>query len=94
MVPEFSEAAFGMKKGEISEPVRSQFGYHVIKVTDRHDSETVPLEKVKPKLLAFLKGQKVEALKREIREKAEVKVNLPTPPPEAPAEAPAPAPVK
>lgn len=84
MVPEFSEAAFAMKKGEVSEPVRSQFGYHVIKVTDRHDAETVPLEKVKPKLLAFLKQQKVEALKQEIRAKAEVKVTLPDAPPEAP----------
>ncbi|HYR59067.1 MAG TPA: peptidylprolyl isomerase [Chthoniobacteraceae bacterium] len=89
MVPEFSDAAFAMKKGEISDPVRSQFGYHVIKVTDRHDAETVPLEKVKPKLLAFLKGQKIDALKREIREKADVKVALPEPP-AAPAQEPAP----
>lgn len=86
MVPEFSEVAFKMKKGEISEPVRSQFGYHVIKVTDLKASETVPLEKVKPKLMAFLKGQKVEALKQQIRDKAEVKVTLP----EAPAAAPTP----
>jgi parvulin-like peptidyl-prolyl isomerase len=91
MVPEFSEAAFGMKKGDISDPVRSQFGYHVIKVTDRHDAETVPLEKVKPRLLTYLKGQKVEALKQEIRAKADVKVTLPEPPPE-PAAAPVPAP--
>jgi parvulin-like peptidyl-prolyl isomerase len=88
MVPEFSEVAFAMKKGEISEPVRSQFGYHIIKVTDRHDAASVPLEKVKPKLLAFLKQQKVEALKDEIRAKAEVKVSLPAPPP--PEAAPAP----
>lgn len=94
MVPEFSEAAFKMKTGEISEPVRSQFGYHVIKVTDRHDAATVPLEKVKPKLLAFLKGQKVEALKKEIRDKAEVKINLPAPPPEELAAPAPPAPPK
>ncbi len=85
MVPEFSEAAFKMKTGEISDPVRSQFGYHIIKVTDRHDAGTVPLEKVKPKLLAYLKSQKVEALKTEIRSKAEVKVNLPAPAPEVPS---------
>lgn len=93
MVPEFSDAAFAMKKGEISEPVRSQFGYHVIKVTDRKESETVPLDKVKPRVLTFLKQQKAEALKQEIRQKAEVKINLPEPPPapEPPATAPAPA---
>jgi parvulin-like peptidyl-prolyl isomerase len=80
MVPEFADAAFKMKTGEISEPVRSQFGFHVIKVTDRKESETVPIEKVKPKILAFLRGQKVEALKQEIRDKAEVKVTLPSAP--------------
>ncbi len=90
MVPEFSDAAFKMKAGDISDPVRSQFGYHVIKVTDRHEAGTMPLETVKPKLLAYLKGQKVEALKKEIRDKAEVKISLPAPPPEAPATAPAP----
>lgn len=81
MVPEFSEAAFAMKKGDISEPVRSPFGYHIIKVTDRKESETVPLEKVKPRVLDFLKGQKAEALKQEIREQAEVKIHLPEVPP-------------
>ncbi len=34
-VPEFEEAVFAMKKGELAGPVQSQFGYHVIKVTDR-----------------------------------------------------------
>lgn len=90
MVTEFSNAAFAMKTGEISDPVRSQFGYHVIKVTDRHEPETVPLDKVKPRLLAFLKGQKVEALKQDIRAKAKVTVNLPDLPAETPAPAAAP----
>lgn len=94
MVPEFSNAAFGMKKDEISEPVRSQFGYHVIKVTDRKAPETITLDQAKPQLLAFLKQQKrqqeVGKVVREIREKADVKVNLP----EAPAAAAAPAPTQ
>ena len=97
MVPEFSTAAFGMKKDDISEPVRSQFGYHVIKVTDRKDAETITLEKAKPQLTAFLqqrkKQEEVEKLVREIRDKAEVKINLPAPAPAAPAAAaPEPAP--
>jgi parvulin-like peptidyl-prolyl isomerase len=99
MVPEFSKAAFAMKKGEISDPVRSEFGYHIIKVTDRKDAETVSLEKVKPQLVAFLGKQKkqeaIEKVLQEVRSKADVKINLPEPPAPsvpAPGAAPAPAP--
>jgi parvulin-like peptidyl-prolyl isomerase len=96
MVPEFSAAAFGMKKDEISGPVRSKFGYHVIKLTDRKDAETVPLEKAKPQLVAYLQRQKkqteIQKVVEEIRSKADVKVNLPEPPAQAPAPAPGAAP--
>ena len=91
MVPEFADAAFKMKKDEISDPVRSQFGFHVIKVTDHKNGETVTLEKAKPKLIAYLKQQKrqgeIEKVVKAIREKADVKVNLPDAPkpPAAPA---------
>jgi parvulin-like peptidyl-prolyl isomerase len=98
MVPEFSKAAFAMKKNEISDPVRSEYGYHVIKVTDRKDAETVSLEKVKPQLLAYLekkkKQEEVEKVLQDVRAKAEVKVNLPEPPAPAAASAPAAPPVQ
>lgn len=81
MVPEFSEAAFGMKTGEISAPVKSQFGFHIIQVTDHKDAEAMTLESVKPRLLAFLtqrlRDSQVEKVIKELREKAEVKINLP-----------------
>ena len=82
MVPEFADAAFKMKKDEVSaEPVRSQFGYHIIKLTDRKEAETVPLEKAKPQLVAYLKNQKKQQemgkLVQAMREKADVKINLP-----------------
>ena len=100
MVPEFSEAAFKMKKDEISEPVRSKFGFHVIKVTDHKDAGTVTLETAKPKLLAYLKQQKrqgeIEKVVKGLREKADVKINLPEAPklPEAPGLSAPPAPAQ
>ncbi len=50
MVPEFEKAAFEMKKDEISKPVKTQFGYHIIKLTDRKEPGISSLEEVKDKL--------------------------------------------
>jgi peptidyl-prolyl cis-trans isomerase C len=58
MVPAFDEAAFKLKPGEISDVVTTQFGYHIIKVTDHKDASTVPLEQVSDRVKQFLSGQK------------------------------------
>jgi parvulin-like peptidyl-prolyl isomerase len=50
MVEEFDKAAFALKPGEVSEPVRSPFGYHLILVKERLESSVVPLEKVKAEI--------------------------------------------
>jgi peptidyl-prolyl cis-trans isomerase D len=50
MVPEFEKVAFNMKKGEISEPVKTQFGYHIIFVEDKKAPESRPLENVRSEL--------------------------------------------
>lgn len=55
MVPEFANAAFAMKKGEVSKkPVKTQFGYHIIKVEDIRDSKPLPMKQVEPQLKAML----------------------------------------
>jgi peptidyl-prolyl cis-trans isomerase C len=65
MVPEFEEAAFALKVGEISEPVKTQFGYHLIEV-EEHSSKSFDdvrgevAEKIKPEMAK--KG--VEELKK------------------------------
>jgi peptidyl-prolyl cis-trans isomerase C len=59
MVPPFEQAAFALKPGEVSDIVTTQFGYHIIKVTDRREANTVPLDdQVKARVREFLTNQK------------------------------------
>ena len=93
MVPEFANAAFAIKKGDISkEPVRSKFGWHVINVTDRKDSGSMPYEEVKEQVTSYLEGGKrrdaVRNVIDSIRAEAKVENKLPAAP-AAPATAPA-----
>lgn len=50
MVPEFEDVAFKMNKGQISEPVKTQFGYHLIYVEDKKAAKVTPLSEVKEEL--------------------------------------------
>jgi peptidyl-prolyl cis-trans isomerase C len=58
MVPAFDDAAFKLKPGEISDVVTTQFGYHIIKVTEYKAAATVPLDQVSERVKQFLSGQK------------------------------------
>lgn len=60
MVPEFEKVAFEMKQGEISEPVKTEFGYHLILVEDKKAQETKPMDAVKSEL-AIMEIQKTKA---------------------------------
>lgn len=60
MVPQFEQVAFALKPGEISEVVETQFGYHIIKLTEKKDAEPPKLEELKEKIATFLKGQKTQ----------------------------------
>jgi peptidyl-prolyl cis-trans isomerase C len=91
MVPEFANAAFAMKKGEISkEPVRTKFGWHVIQVTDRKDSGTMPYDEVKGQVGAYLEGGKRREAVRNVIDTLRAEAKVENKLPEAPA-APAPA---
>ena len=54
MVPEFSEVAFKMYPGQLSNPVKTQFGWHIIKVEDKRTKPVPEFEKVKDQIEAFL----------------------------------------
>lgn len=58
MVPEFENAAFDMEKGEISKPVKTQFGYHLIKLVDRKEEGARSFDDVKDQIMQELLGQK------------------------------------
>jgi peptidyl-prolyl cis-trans isomerase C len=61
MVPPFEKAAFALKTGESSDIVETQFGYHIIKVTEKKAAETVAFDVVRPRIEDYLKAQKVKA---------------------------------
>lgn len=61
MVAEFEQAAFAMKAGEISNPVKTAFGYHIIKMVDNKADTTRSLAEVRSEIVEQLKWQKAQA---------------------------------
>jgi peptidyl-prolyl cis-trans isomerase C len=90
MVPEFAEAAFAMKPGEVSkEPVKTQFGYHIIKIEDRRDRQPPTFDQVKPNLESDAQQELIASLIKDLRSAAKVEIKTPPAPPGG-AAAPAP----
>ena len=66
MVPPFAEAAFALEVGEISEVVRTNFGFHVIKVEEKNPEVTLTLEESSDRIRVLLVQQKTGVQVREM----------------------------
>ncbi len=90
MIPAFEEVAFSLETGEISDVVETQFGYHLILVSDKREAGPVPLEEVSEQVGIFLTNQKQQQVigdyLRKLREGADIQYApgfQPVPPPPA-----------
>ena len=76
IVEEFAVVAFAMEVGEISDPVKTQFGYHIIKVTEKEDGKEVNYADVADMVDFVYMQLKTESLLKELNDKAEIKITL------------------
>jgi peptidyl-prolyl cis-trans isomerase C len=75
MVPPFEEAAFKLaKKDDISAPVQSQFGWHIIQLIDKRTRGAPPFEQIKERIINSLVSDKAQTIASDLRGKAKVEV--------------------
>ncbi|MEB0112315.1 peptidylprolyl isomerase [Variovorax sp. RTB1] len=72
-VPEFSEALIKLKKGETtSEPIKSQFGYHIIRLDDVRQAQLPKVDEVKPQITQQLQQQRLQKYQEDLRAAAKI----------------------
>lgn len=88
MVPAFDEAAFKLEPNKVSQPIKTQFGYHVIKVAEKRERPIPPFDQVKPQIEQYVVRTAQQDLILKLRGEAKVErteAGKPATPPAAPA---------
>jgi peptidyl-prolyl cis-trans isomerase C len=68
MIPEFEKVVFGLKEGELSGVVKTQFGYHIIKLTGKRPAGTRPFDEVKEQIKAAMLPEKQQGVFQKLKE--------------------------
>jgi peptidyl-prolyl cis-trans isomerase C len=87
MVPEFANVAFSLDKGKVSAPVKTQFGWHVIKVEDKREKPKPKFEEVKPQIEQYVARKAQADLITKLRAEAKIEKNYTVEAPKADAPA-------